>query len=72
MPSFPIYVIQDGADFYVYKDRACEDLLMTRTSPFPVLDHDIPAAEKARKWFIGLCSSQQVIHWPTNAYGDEL
>lgn len=70
MPSFPIYVLQDGADFYVYKDAECEDLVMTRTSPFPILDWDVEAASRARKWFIGLCHHAQVIHWPNPFGGD--
>ena len=63
MPSFPIYVMQDGPDFYVYDSAACDNLIMTRTFPRPV-GLDLDKAMMAREWFITLCSRNQVIHWP--------
>lgn len=58
-----IYVQQDGADFYVYHDSECKDLILTRTYPHPV-GLDLRKAEAARKWFTELCSKRTTIHWP--------
>lgn len=65
MPAIPIYVMQDGADFYVYRDAALTEYIpsLGRTAPFKVSDFDMEAATRARKWFIDLCSTRQVIHW---------
>lgn len=70
MPSFPIYVTQDGADFYVYRDEELTQYVpsLGRTAPFKVLDYDMEAATRARQWFIELCSTKQTIHWP-NPFG---
>jgi len=58
-----IYVLQDGADFYAFWDKACEKPMLTRTAPFKVRDFDVEAAEKARAWFKNLCSTKFDIHF---------
>ena len=63
MPSFPIHVIQDGANFYVSDPAGNEIHSLTRHAPFKVLDFDMEAATRARKWFIDLCSKNQRIVW---------
>jgi hypothetical protein len=65
MPSFAIFVMQDGADFYVYRDSAQEHPIpsLNRTAPFKVLDYDMDAATRARDWFVNLCSRGQTINW---------
>ena len=59
------FILQDGADFYVYSDSKCENLLMTRTAPFPVPDADTETATRARDWFIQLGNSaaQRAMHF---------
>jgi hypothetical protein len=73
MPSFPIYVLQDGPDFYVYDSPVLrsENLVesLCRTYPHPV-GLDLERAMEARKWFIQLCSRNQVIHWPNPFEGN--
>ena len=63
MPSFPVVVMQDGADFYIYDSEEMDKLVMTRTYPERVTDFDMDAARAARKWFIELCSANQQIRW---------
>lgn len=52
------HVRQDGGDFYAYRTIHCnpEDLLLTRTAPFAVMN--LEDAKAARKWFLGLASAQ--------------
>lgn len=56
MKQLIYHVMQDGADFYVFDSPDAENLLMVRTAPFKVLDFDMEAASRARKWFEGLCN----------------
>jgi len=46
------YVLQDGAEFYLYTDADCKDYLRCIESPFRVGDFDMPAATIARNWFV--------------------
>lgn len=46
-----LYVMQDGADFYIYRDAECEKLSTTWTYPGRVRDFDMDAAAKARTSF---------------------
>lgn len=61
MPSFKLYIVQDGAHFYSYRDADCTNHVrsLDRVAPFPVKDNDNESAEKARNWFIGLMSHGQ-------------
>lgn len=47
-----LYVMQDGGDFYVYGSDTYEELLRVDTAPFRVPDWDLPAAQRARAWFM--------------------
>lgn len=62
-----IWVMQDGADFYVYDSAEMENLTLTRTYPYAV--DDMPAARKARVWFESLCSRQTRINWVGGSIG---
>lgn len=59
------YVLQDGADFYMYSDKESNYCIGHKTAPFVVRDGDIVAAEFARGWFEGtaLQSTDSEIHW---------
>lgn len=46
-----LYVMQDGADFYIYRSPDCEKLDTTWTYPGRVRDFDMVAATKARAAF---------------------
>lgn len=70
MPSFPIYVMQDGGVFYVYNNSDRENLLFTREAPFKVPCFDMEAAKKARIWFTQLCGYGQKIIW--HSFDDEI
>lgn len=45
------WVLQDGADFYMFSDEKCEKFVRSETAPMRVLDFDREAAGKARAWF---------------------
>jgi hypothetical protein len=63
-----LYVSQDGAQFYCSKaanhpgfdletGEASEDSVVV-SYPHPVRDFDMPAARKAREWFLKQCVAQ--------------
>ena len=45
------YVMQDGADFYLFADEEGEELIRVVTAPFKVQDMNTCDADKARTWF---------------------
>lgn len=47
----PLYVFQDGADFYVCADGAGTAVKRIAKAPFPVADGDLSDAIEARAWF---------------------
>lgn len=47
-----LYVMQDGREFYTYRDRECESPGQVWSAPFAVRDSDLPAAERARERFM--------------------
>lgn len=67
MKELKFYVQQDGADFYVYLTPACNQLHTTRSAPFKVSTSDMDAANRARLWFMQLCSeaAKRNLVWPT-------
>lgn len=61
MPSFKMWILQDGADFFVSRTKEPFESIpaLHRTAPFPVKDGDIEAAEAARRWMQSLLSMRQ-------------
>ena len=65
------YVTQDGGDFYIYLDADLTRLLRVVHAPMRVADMDLPAAQKAREWFVNLVAdSGFVTEWPNPFGGD--
>jgi hypothetical protein len=65
MKDLIYHVMQDGADFYIYDSADADNLLFTRTAPFPVRDFDVAMATQARNWFVQLCGkkTQDTMKW---------
>lgn len=64
-----IWVIQDGADFYLHtKDPSNsaettgvrDSFLRTVSAPQKVGDFDLAEATKARRWFLDYCDSNNI------------
>ncbi len=62
-----IWVMQDGADFYIYDSAELDHLTLTRSYPNGVAD--MADARKARAWFESLCSRQTRINWVGGSIG---
>ena len=46
-----MYAIQDGPDFYLFKNETDDDPTEVVNSPFSFKDGDVEEARKARDWF---------------------
>lgn len=66
MSDKQVYVMQDGADFYVYDGNPTKDeaeSLETHTAPIKVHDYDMEAAKAARSWFMSSVKLDGTINW---------
>lgn len=50
-----VYVIQDGADFYLHTADDCDTHYKSVKAPYVVKDDDMDEAKKARQWFMDWC-----------------